>query len=561
MNIGEGNLLVKDLAPQRPAGGRVEADDRHGVATTGDTARRRVENRPVSVPVEYGPGALAGVDDIDDGPVGRGVVECPVVGVDTRTDSALDVLAGRRGNGGQQVVSVGVSVAVGRPGGEATTAFGTALKRRTGGRQRCACSVLAVPEAAERIGDERPEIAVDRQRVEADSVGVGRRPSAVGRGHEWVENRRLNPAEKGVATVGRVTGDSPVEVLEGTSGSVANGRERRVHRQPTETLLVVLIENITRGVGGLEQPLGAVERVDSVGDIGVGFLSLTVEPRPDPRVAPQVALVHIDGIGDVLAETAGEPGREVGRLLAVFSFEGTARILVEYERAGLPEYGVGVGTPGVVGPDTLNVCVNIRADEEVRWGIGISDGLPATGVLTGLSRAVLVVVVVTRAGNRAAEQPAVLFVNLAGGVAERPGNVNGERPGDTVFALGGVTGRPVKVDVVLVILTILISKDSLRCGPAIIERRLGNRPAVSETPLSVFANMLNSTREHRLVDTALSKYGEELGACAPAGGLLEGLLLEFFPGGEVRDRLPAVGTVDRASGDFDSGGRFAGGRK
>jgi hypothetical protein len=100
VDIGEGDGLVKDLPPQGPAGGRVEADDRRGVTAAGDTARRRVENRPVSVPVEHGPSAVAGVDDVDDSSVGRGAVEGPGVGVNPGPDSVVGVGTGRRGDGG-----------------------------------------------------------------------------------------------------------------------------------------------------------------------------------------------------------------------------------------------------------------------------------------------------------------------------------------------------------------------------------------------------------------------------------------------------------------------------
>jgi hypothetical protein len=253
--------------------------------------------------------------------------------------------------------------------------------------------------------------------------------------------------------------------------------------------------------------------------------------------------VHIDGVGDVLAETAGEPGREIGRLLAVLGFEGTAGVLVEHEGPWLPDHGVGVALSGVVGPDTLDVGVRVRPDEEVRRGVGVSDRLPALRVLTLLSGVGLVVVVaVTRAGGRRAEQRPVILVNLAGSVPQGPGDVDGERPGDAVLAVGGVTGRPVEVDSLLVVARLVVGKERLGCRLPVTEGVVDDRPAVAEPVRAVLANVLNGAGEYLLVELLLTEYGEEHGVGAPAVGFVEGLLLEFFPGGEVRERR-SVGLV------------------
>lgn len=103
----------------------------------------------------------------------------------------------------------------------------------------------------------------------------------------------------------------------------------------------------------------------------------------NPFVTVEVGVDHVATVGNVLAETCRKPGGKVESLWPKFACKRLPNELVKNDRASV-FFPFAVRSAVVFRPDALYVCVNMGADEKICGVVGVTDGVPALSIFTGL---------------------------------------------------------------------------------------------------------------------------------------------------------------------------------
>jgi len=158
---------------------------------------------------------------------------------------------------------------------------------------------------------------------------------------------------------------------------------------------VVLVEGVEEAVGagrGVEEALAGRERAAGARD-GREVVGLPLQPCTDVVVAPEVALVYVADVLDVVPQRRGYPADMLkGAVVEVLGEGVEAGEFVDNDGSRVSVDAAALLRP-VVRADTLQVRMNVVADEEVGRVLRVADGVPPLGIgtvavlLTGERRA------------------------------------------------------------------------------------------------------------------------------------------------------------------------------